>query len=537
MWPGYTVFPDWNSPKAAEYWTNELNLWRQKVPYDGIWIDMNEVASFCVGSCGTNMLHLNPVHPPFLLPGAPGNVDYGYPEGFAVTNTSEARAADAAERRQAAAAKEESDGTAQPSSVSILRPTVTPGVRDVNYPPYVISNVHEGHDLAAKAVSPNATHADGVEEYDVHNLWGHQILKATYDGMLKMWPGKRPFLLGRSTFAGSGKWAAHWGGDNESRFASMYFSIPQALSFSLFGIPMFGPDTCGFAGNADLELCSRWMQLSAFFPFYRNHNVLASIPQEPYRWAAVIEASKKAMGIRYAILPYFYTLFHLAHTTGSTVMRALAWEFSDPALASIDTQFLLGPSLMVVPVLEPLVDTVKGVFPGVGQGEIWYDWYTQRAVDAQPGVNTTIAAPLGHIPVFIRGGSILPMQEPALTTQAARRTPWALLAALDKNGTTCGQLYLDDGESLEPTDTLDVKFKAGKTHLTAAASGTWVESNPLANVTVMGVSNAPSNVTFNGRPVPSSSVQYDATTQVLFVGGLQNMTAHGAWEESWILRW
>ncbi|OQE11223.1 hypothetical protein PENFLA_c076G02299 [Penicillium flavigenum] len=338
-----------------------------------------------------------------------------------------ARAIAAAERRQVAAAKEESDGSAQPSSVSILRPTVTPSVRNINYPPYVISNVHTGHGLAAKEVSPNATHSDGAVEYDVHNLWGHQIPKAIYDGMLRMWPGKRPFLLGRSTFAGSGKWAGHWGGDNEFRFASMYLAIPQALSFSLFGMPMFGPDTCGFSGNADLELRSRWMQLSAFFPFYRNHNVLASIPQEPYNWAAVIEASKKAIAIRYAILPYFYTLFHLAHTTGSTVMRALAWEFPDPALASVDTRFLLGPSLMVVPVPEPLVDSVKGVFPGVGQ-----------AVDAQPGVNTTIAAPLGHIPVFMRGGPIMPMQEPALTTQAARKTPWALLAALDKNGTAYG---------------------------------------------------------------------------------------------------
>jgi alpha-glucosidase len=144
----------------------------------------------------------------------------------------------------------------------------------------VINNVQG--DLAVHAVSPNATHSDGVEEYDVHNLFGHQILNATYQALLNVFPGKRPFIIGRSTFAGTGKWAGHWGGDNTSKWFYMFASIPQALNFALFGIPMFGVDTCGFNGNSDEELCNRWMQLSAFFPFYRNHNVISTISQEPY---------------------------------------------------------------------------------------------------------------------------------------------------------------------------------------------------------------------------------------------------------------
>lgn len=158
----------------------------------------------------------------------------------------------------------------QASSVASATPTetatqpyftssVTPGVRNVNQPPYVINNING--DLAVHAVSPNATHADGIEEYDVHNLFGHQILNATYHALLDIFPGKRPFIIGRSTFAGSGKWAGHWGGDNASLFAYMYFSISQALNFALFGIPMFGVDTCGFGGNSDEELCNRWMQV------------------------------------------------------------------------------------------------------------------------------------------------------------------------------------------------------------------------------------------------------------------------------------
>jgi alpha-glucosidase len=532
VWPGYTVFPDWHHPKANEFWANELFIWWNKLHYDGVWYDMAEVSSFCVGSCGTGNLSLNPAHPPFALPGEPGNVVYDYPEAFNITNATEAASASAGASSQSAAASTAS------TSTPYLRTTPTPGVRNVEHPPYVINHVQTGHDLSVHAISPNSTHVNGVQEYDVHSLYGHQGINATYHGLLKVWEDKRPFIIARSTFAGSGKWAGHWGGDNFSKWGSMFFSISQALQFSLFGIPMFGVDTCGFNGNTDEELCNRWMQLSAFFPFYRNHNVLSAIPQEPYRWASVIDATKAAMNIRYAILPYFYTLFQLAHTTGSTVMRALAWEFpNDPSLAAISTQFLVGPSVMVIPVLEPQVDTVKGVFPGVGHGEVWYDWYTQTAVDAKPGVNTTISAPLGHIPVFVRGGSILPMQEVALTTRDSRKTPWSLLASLSSNGTASGELYLDDGESVYPDDTLYVDFLASNSSLRASARGTWKEENPLANVTILGVAEKPSSMTLNGQKLSSDSIEYNATSQVLHVSGLQNQTADGAWAKDWVLDW
>ncbi|RDW81045.1 glycoside hydrolase family 31 protein [Aspergillus mulundensis] len=531
VWPGYTVYPDWHHPDAADFWASELVTWYEKVKFDGVWYDMGEVSSFCVGSCGSPYRTLNPVHPPFRLPGAPGNVDYDYPEGFEQSNATEAVSASAASSSQAAATITETTTTTSPH----LRTSPTPGVRNVNYPPYVINHVQRGHDLAVHAVSPNATHVDGYHEYDVHSLYGHMGIRATHQGLTRIAPEKRPFIIGRSTFAGSGKWAGHWGGDNYSRWSSMYFSISQALQFSLFGIPMFGVDTCGFSGNSAEELCNRWMQLSAFFPFYRNHNVLGAISQEPYRWASVIDASKAAMRIRYALLPYFYTLMQDAHVTGSTVLRALAWEFpNDPSLAAIDNQFLVGPSILVTPVLEPQVSTVKGVFPGVGQGEVWYDWYTQTAVDAQPGVNTTIDAPLGHIPVYVRGGSILPMQEPALTIREARKTPWALLAALGSDGTASGKLYLDDGESIQPEAALDVQFAISQSTLSVSSQGDWKETNPLANVTIFGVPAEPPAVTFNGQQV---TAEYDVQSRVLFVTGLGRFTNDGAWGLDWTLQW
>lgn len=531
VWPGYTVFTDFLAEGANEWWMDEIAMYHEKIDFSGIWLDMNEVASFCVGSCGSGNLTLNPVHPPFQLPGEPGNVIYDYPEGFELTNATEASSASSASSEQEASKTEEPS-----TSTEYLRTTPTPGVRNVNHPPYVINHVQG--DLAVHALSPNATHADDTLEYDIHSLYGHMSIKATYDGLLEVFEGKRPFIIARSTFPGSGTMAGHWGGDNASLWAYMFFSIPQALSFSLFGIPMFGVDTCGFNGNADEELCNRWMQLSAFFPFYRNHNVLSAIPQEPYVWSSVIDASKSAMEIRYALLPYMYTLMYLAHTTGSTVMRALSWEYpTDPTLANVDTQFLLGPSLMVVPVLAPQADTVGGVFPGIAEGEVWYDWYNQTAVTAAAGVNTTIDAPLGHIPVYVRGGSVLPMQEPALTTRDVRNSPWSLLASLDGEGAASGQLYVDDGESLSPEETLNVEFSVTERTLAASSRGTFSECNPLSKVTVLGVSKEPKSVTFNDDELPSSSVAYNETSKVLSICELEKATRDGAWEKDWVLKW
>lgn len=559
VWPGFTVFPDWvgavmNGTGAFDWWTNEFEMWHSNVSFDGAWLDMSEVSSFCVGSCGSDeeLLAMNPVHPPFGLPGEPGNIIYGYPEGFSITNASEAASVSAASSSEAASASSASLASmtmaasntlistasqASPSSTSTsyLRTTPTPGVRNVNYPPYVINNVQG--DLAIHAVSPNATHNGGIEEYDVHNLFGHQIINATYNALLKIFPGKRPLIIGRSTFAGSGKWAGHWGGDNTALFYYMQMAIPQALSFSLFGIPMFGVDTCGFNGNTDEELCNRWMMLSSFSSFYRNHNTLSAISQEPYVWASVADATRKAMSIRYSLLPYIYTTMYHASTSGTTYLRALAWEFpNDPSLASADRQFLVGDAIMVVPVLSQGYTNVSGVFPGIADGETWYDWYNRSAVIASPRENITIDAPLSHIPVYVRGGRVLPMQQPALTTKAARTNPWKLLAALSKDGTAQGNLYIDDGESISPNATLYVEFTAANGTLYASGRGLYSDSNALANVTVLGIEAAPSSVIFNGVAI-RQSWSYNASSKVLEVTELNNATSKGAWTSDWTLSW
>lgn len=524
VWPGYTVFPDFTANGTQDFMNEAFKSWYNEIPFDGIWADMNEAASFCVGSCGSDKINDNPVHPPFAV----GAIADTWPEGFNITNLTEWYSISNSIALTALSTSLQSLLTSY-AAVN----TLMPGKGNLNYPPYAINYIQGNHDLAVHAISPNATHADGNVEFDMHSIYGYMQEKAIYNALLDVMPDRRPFIIGRSTFSGSGKYAGHWGGDNYATFALMYYSIPQALSMGLYGIPFFGADACGFAGNTDAELCSRWMQLASFFPFYRNHNVLGAIPQEPYVWESVAEASRNSMAIRYSLLPYYYTLLHNAHVNGDPVMKALSWVFPyQRNLTGVDTQFFVGDALLVTPVLHNGVNESHGVFPGANETEVYYDWYTLHKQNFTAGTNETLAAPLGHIPFHIRGGHILPMQEPAYTTAESRNNSFHLLAALAMDGTALGKLYLDDGESQQVTSALFVDFVIQDQKLLISPYGNFHVRPALDSIKVLGIQNEPSSVTFNNE-----TVSFSFENSTIIVQNLTNMTSAGAFARQSILAW
>ena len=166
---------------------------------------------------------------------------------------------------------------------------------------------------------------------------------------------------------------------------------------------MVGADICGFNGNTTAALCQRWMELGAFYPFARNHNTDDAIDQDPVALGpAVVEASRKALTARYRLLPFLYTLFWHAHVEGTPVARPLFMEFPlDRQTLSIDTQFLWGSALMIVPVLTEATDKVEAYLPG----GLWYDFYDLQL--ASKGNRwTVLAAPLDTIPLLLRGKTV-----------------------------------------------------------------------------------------------------------------------------------
>lgn len=343
--------------------------------------------------------------------------------------------------------------TCDGSTTCCLVCTTPDPTNTLDFPPYT-PHVAQGA-LSTKTFAMSAIHAGGVREYDAHNLYGFMESVATQAALVAA-TGKRPFMVTRSTFAGSGKYAAHWTGDNVASWNDLAASITTMNNMALFGIPMVGADICGFLEDTTPELCTRWIQVGAFSPFARNHNGLYDAPQELYRWDSVADASRSVLNLRYRLLPYLYTLLYKAHKKGETVMNAMWMHFPTDRTAFFrDGQYMWSSGLLFTPVLVQGADKVEGYFP---QGK-WFSLFDNSLIDASAGgVLQMLPTPLMDTNVHARGGTVLPMQQFKMTTFEAKTTPVTLLVALDVEGKATGSLFMDDGEQVEITSYSEVSY-------------------------------------------------------------------------------
>ncbi|RXG51049.1 putative family 31 glucosidase C30D11.01c [Armadillidium vulgare] len=273
----------------------------------------------------------------------------------------------------------------------------------------------------------------------------------TNEGLTEtVFPGERPFVLTRSSFPGTGQYVAHWLGDNKSAWEDLKASIIGIVEFTFYGISMIGADVCGFNGESNEELCARWMQLGAFYPLDRNHNTMGAGDQDPARpdWPSVIQASKDALTIRYKYLPFLYTSLHRAHMFGNSAIRPVFSVFpSDLNARGIDDQFFWSDKLLVAPVVDQGATSRDVYFPD----SLWYD-LLDGTLAAEGPTTLTVDAPIETIPLYVKGGSVLPYQSPSLTTVESRSNPFGLTIALDSNNFADGELYWDDGHTEHTMD-------------------------------------------------------------------------------------
>jgi alpha-glucosidase len=281
---------------------------------------------------------------------------------------------------------------------------------------------------------------------EMHNVYGMLNSRATYEGTLGLVPDRRPFVMTRASFAGGQRWAATWTGDNSSSWTHLNLSTEQLVSLGLSGFAYAGDDIGGFAGDPPSpELLTRWIEVGAFNPIFRDHYQKDKPAQEVWVHGAEQEAIRRRyIEARYRLMPYIYALAEENSRTGVPLMRPVFLEYpkvvaGGDRLGGTESQFMLGPDLLIAPPPTPESPAAyTAPLPGPG----WYDYWTGRRIDDSKTLETPA---LDHLPVYVRPGAILPRQP---LVQATGQTPKGDLELAVYPGEGCrGQIYLDDGVS------------------------------------------------------------------------------------------
>ncbi|XP_012277240.1 neutral alpha-glucosidase AB [Orussus abietinus] len=293
-------------------------------------------------------------------------------------------------------------------------------------------------------------HYGGWEHRDVHNIYGLAYTMSTYDALFRRSGGSlRPFVLTRAHFAGSQRFAAVWTGDNTAEWDHLRISYPMCLSLAVAGISFCGSDVGGFFKNPDHELFVRWYQAGAWLPFFRQHSHIETKRREPWTFnEETIQIVREALRMRYSYLPLWYTLFREHEVNGTPVIRPLWAHYpTETQTFTIDTQLLVGDSVLVCPVFSPSVTEISVYFPGERK-VAWYDIDTMQKY--QVSGSTNIPVTLYKIPTFQREGSIVPRKmRIRRSTVAMKDDPHTLIVIADDKRKASGTLYIDDEVSFE----------------------------------------------------------------------------------------
>ena len=385
------------------------------------------------------------------------------------------------------------------------------GQGDLENPPYVPGRHRPNQFLQLRTLCMSAKHHLG-DHYDLHNMYAIYEAKATREALISIKPDHRPFIISRATSTGFGHYASHWTGDVYSTWEAMKYSIPSLLNFNMVGIPLVGADICGFNGNTTHELCARWSSLGAFYPFSRNHNTIDTIDQDPgYMGGDVVSAARRSLRLRYSLLPTLYTLFYEASAVGATVMRPLMSVFpTDPIAYEVEDQFMWGSTVLISPVLVKGDIEVRAYFPA-GR---WYSYENRTelsGLNENQGQWLVLDMPIDEIGVHLRGGSIVAVQEPAMTTTDQQTNPIELLVALDNHHEAQGQLFWDDGQSVYDVLKMEfslIKFDCVHNELVTKplVSNYKPKTFVFGNITVMGLETQPTSLKVNEEVVSDFSI-------------------------------
>lgn len=325
-------------------------------------------------------------------------------------------------------------------------PADTPGVDDqTKLSPPAKSNTL-ADDVLHLADGDQPTGPDGGPTLHkfFHNAYGMEMARSTYEGLLRLRPGQRPFVLTRSGTAGVQRYAAIWTGDNTSQWTHIPMAITMCLNIAMSGVPFVGVDIGGFWESSNGELLVRYAQLGALLPFCRNHNAIGNPDQEPWAFGEPFESAyRTAIETRYHLMPYLYTLFEQAARSGAPIIRPLYFHYArDEQACEVEDAFLVGERLLSAPVYEQGA-TSRRVYLPAGT---WIDFWNGNEYPGEGWSN--IEAPLGNWPLLIRGNSILPTGPAMQYVDQYPTDPLTFTCYMTTDGEASFTLYEDDGSTL-----------------------------------------------------------------------------------------
>jgi oligosaccharide 4-alpha-D-glucosyltransferase len=325
---------------------------------------------------------------------------------------------------------------------------------------------------------------------EVHNMYGHEWSKMVFDKYAKHYPTQRLFHLNRSGYAGTWRFGSvPWSGDVDRSWNGFKAQLPIMLSMSMSGVPTMHSDAGGFAmGERDPELYLRWLQMAVFTPIFRPHGSVnapdPSIPQiesEPVFYEEPNKTIlKKMVKLRYELMPYVYTLMYEAATKGYPMVRPMFFhDNADSNLYKATDQYMFGDAFLIAPVLEKAATKRKLYLP---KG-LWYDFFNPiKTYNGGQWIEADVTNE--SIPVFVKGGSVIPMK-PAFENTAFYPKDQLMLHYYVADGTAQSMMYEDDGAT--PNAINQKKFELirmstvdepGTTTLTLSGNGGMYNGKP-----------------------------------------------------------
>lgn len=276
---------------------------------------------------------------------------------------------------------------------------------------------------------------------EARNVYGMQMARSTYEGARAQLNNERPFVLTRAGFSGIQRYAAVWTGDNVASDEHMLLGVRLINSLGLAGVPFSGVDVGGFCGSTTPALFARWISVAAFSPFFRVHKMINAISSEPWTYGEeVTDIARNYISLRYRLMPYIYSLFYEASQTGKPVARTLALTHTHDEnvyQSDFQNQFMLGDFLMICP-CNSTDKFMKVYLPDSD----WYDLYTDKKFTT--GIHT-VETPLERLPVFVKAGAVIPIQNLVQSLQQEPATELEIHTYSGASGAFV--LYEDDGLS------------------------------------------------------------------------------------------